>query len=100
MDLFSQLDHTFVEFGFMILINVLTQVGKPFHKSPWQVFVFIAFIMSIAYGVLSFFIGHEILASVAASIAQIVLLASGFWHIFLRPEGPVMQWWNSSKKKK
>ena len=99
MDLISQLDHSFVEFGFMILINVLTQVGKPFHKSPWQVFVLIAFIMSIVYGILAFYIGHDAIMSVVASVAQIVLLASGFWHVALRPEGPVQTFFNKKKKK-
>jgi len=99
MDLLSQLDHSFVEFGFMLLINVLTQVGKPFHKSPWQVFLFTAFIMSIVYGVLDYFIGHDAVVSVLASVAQIVLLASGFWHVALRPEGPVQSYFNKKKKK-
>lgn len=99
MDLFSQLDHTFVEFGFMLLINILTQIGKPFHKSPWQVFVFIAFIMSIVYGILAFYIGHDVIMNVLASVAQIVLLASGFWHVALRPEGPVQTFFNKKTKK-
>lgn len=81
-----------------ILINVLTQIGKPFHKSPLQVFYFVAFFVCIAYGLLEYFVGHDAVVVVGMRVVQIVAASAGFWHIIMRPEGVVMQFIAKMKK--
>lgn len=84
---FSSVDPTFIQFIFMILINVLTQVGKPFHKSPFQVFALVSFIMCFIYAIVVFSFGHAATINVLVQMGQIFLTAAGAWHVLMRPEG-------------
>ena len=93
-----QLDPHFVDIGLAILINLATQVAKPFHTNPFTVFKVIAFILCVIYAVVSHLGYKEQLTSMVGSVITIVGLASGFWHLAMRPEGPLMQWWNNRKK--
>ncbi len=97
IDLFSQLDHTFVLYFFSIAINVLTQLGKPFHKEPLQVFTFIAFVVCVVYGILALFVTREAIVNVVTQMSQILLLASGAWHVLMRPESPIRTLFNKQK---
>ena len=93
-----QLDPHFVDIGLALLLNVLTQVGKRFHTDPFTIFTILAFAISIVYGVVASLGYQESMMSVAGSVITIVSVASGFWHIIMRPEGPLMKWWNNRKK--
>lgn len=94
-----QIDPQFVDIGLALLLNILTQVGKKFHVKPFTVFTALAFTVSVVYGLVAFLGYQEAMASILASVVTIVGLAAGFWHIIMRPEGPLMQWWNNLKKK-
>jgi len=88
-DFISQLDPTFTLYFCSIAINVLTQIGKPLHRSPLQVFTFICFMVCMAYGVILLFVSHEVILLVLAKAWQIILMASGAWHLVMRPESAV-----------
>lgn len=86
-DLFSQLDSSFILLVFAGAINLLTEVGKRYHKSPLQVFTFISFIVCFVYALLVFSVGHEAVHGIILQIFQIVLIASGAWHVLMRKDG-------------
>lgn len=98
-DLFSQLDPTFMLYISSIAINILTQIGKPFHKSPTQVFKLVSLVICIFYGTFTYLFGHEILLSIVAKMTQVILLASGAWHLLMRPESEFQKYLKRMLKK-
>lgn len=92
-----QLDTQFIDIGLALVLNLLTQVAKPFHTNAFTVFKVVAFTLCIIYAVIAFLGYEEALLSIFGSLVTIVGLASGIWHLVMRPEGPVMKWWNNRR---
>lgn len=93
----SSADPTFLLFFFSVATNILTQIGKPFHKSPFQVFAVVSFVMCFIYAFIVFLYGHAATINVLVQMGQIFLTAAGAWHVLMRPEGQLQQF--LSKKK-
>lgn len=91
------IDSVFLDMLLAIGLNVLTQIAKRFHTDAMTVFKVVAFHVCLVYGAVSYLGYKEQLAAIGASIISIVAMASGFWHLLMRPEGPLMKWWNSRK---
>jgi len=92
------LDPQFINIGLALVVNIVSQIAKRFHTDAFTVFKIAAFHVCLIYGAISFLGYKEQLASIAGSLFTVVGLASGFWHLVMRPEGPVMQWWNNRNK--
>lgn len=97
-DLFSQFDSSFVLLGYSLIINILTQIGKPLHKSPLQVFYFVAFVACLVLGVTEYLYGHESVMGVVGEGLQVVVASAGFWHLFMRENSPIQKLIQSMKK--